>query len=104
MRGRGERTESASETNPCGADRGRTDRRADMEGSTGEEYKEKLLWNVKREVGPALLYICAASFIGGASQSHDVLREHDACSPRAHHGVDMLGILFSFQVDQTAAE
>ena len=29
----------------------RTDRRTEMEGSTEEDYKEKLLWNVKREVG-----------------------------------------------------
>lgn len=28
-----------------------------MEGTTEEEYKEKLLWNVKREVGAAELHI-----------------------------------------------
>lgn len=35
----------------CRAHRGRTHTRADMEGSAEEDYKEKLLWNVKREVG-----------------------------------------------------
>lgn len=35
----------------CRAHRGRTHRRTDMEGSAEEDHKEKLLWNVKREVG-----------------------------------------------------
>lgn len=46
----------------CRAHRGRTHRRTDMEGSAEEDYKEKLLWNVKREVGvvvwrPVVLHI-----------------------------------------------
>lgn len=42
--------------------RGRTHGRADMEGSAEEDHKEKLLWNVKREVGGHLrFYFCAIS-------------------------------------------
>lgn len=33
--------------------RGRAELRADMEGSTVEDHKQKLLWNVKREVRAA---------------------------------------------------
>lgn len=40
----------------CRAHRGRTQGRAAMERSAEEDYKEKLLWNVKREVGEALAF------------------------------------------------
>lgn len=49
LKGLGERTESVRET-----DLHTADRRTDMEGSTEEQYKEKLLWTVKREVGFSL--------------------------------------------------
>lgn len=43
------------------------DGRADMDGSTEEDYKEKLLWNVKREVGAVWrhseLHICISAVI-----------------------------------------
>lgn len=53
LKGQGERTESVSEADLRRVYRGQTDRR-DMEATTEEEYKEKLLWNVKREVGAAV--------------------------------------------------
>lgn len=40
--------------------RGRTQGRAAMERSAEEDHKEKLLWNVKREVGEAMAF--SASF------------------------------------------
>lgn len=58
LKGRGKSgPESVSEADLRRAYRGQTDGRTDggdMEGTTEEEYKEKLLWNVKREVGAAV--------------------------------------------------
>lgn len=53
----------------------------DMEGSTAEEYKEKLLWTVKREVGSCFFFFGFIIFVfinlifpdNISTVSHDVL-------------------------------
>lgn len=76
-RRRGGRAECQAEPSYCTLTAGGLD----MEGSTAEEYKEKLLWTVKREVGSCFFFFCFIIFVfinlifpdNISTVSHDVL-------------------------------
>lgn len=76
-RRRGGRAECQAEPSYCTLTAGGLD----MEGSTAEEYKEKLLWTVKREVGSCFFFFGFIIFVfinlifpdNISTVSHDVL-------------------------------